>query len=295
MPGALKSVRTPRLQIGYEERGDPDAPPIVLAHGFPDDAREWDRVVEPLMANGYWTLAPYTRGYGATRFLDKNAPRSGQFAALAQDIIDFADALGLGRFTLVGHDWGARASYVVAALWPERLKGLVVCPTGYGTGRPEQQMSVAQVQAYWYQWFFCTDRGPAALESDRGAFCRALWKIWSPSWNFEEREFEATAESFDNPDFVPVVIHSYRYRWGHASPDPRYADLEAHMAGLPPISVPTTLLHGAEDGASLPESSENKEKHFSSVYKRIVVPGAGHFVPREKPEPVIEAILERAA
>ncbi|MYA95948.1 MAG: alpha/beta hydrolase, partial [Nitrospinae bacterium] len=155
MPGALKSITTPALEIGYLEAGDEAAPPVVLVHGFPDDAKTWDRVVPILNDAGLRTLCPYVRGYGPTRFLDPATLRSAQYTALAADITAFADALELERFALVGHDWGARASYCVAAMRPRRLNALIVSPAGYGTGRPAQRMSVDQVRAYWYQWFFC--------------------------------------------------------------------------------------------------------------------------------------------
>ena len=242
MAGALKSLKTPALEIGYLEAGDETAPPVILVHGFPDDARTWDRVVPILNDSGLRTLCPYVRGYGPTRFLDPATPRSAQYTAIAADILAFADALGIEQFTLVGHDWGARASYSIAAMYPKRLNALIVSPAGYGTGRPQQRMSVDQVRAYWYQWFFCTERGRDALGADAAGFCRELWRTWSPGWSFSDAEFEATAQSFDNPDFVDIVMHSYRYRWGYEKPDPKYDDAESFMRGLPAISTPTILL-----------------------------------------------------
>lgn len=289
-----KSVQTSYLEIAYEERGDPHAPPIILVHGFPDDVRTWDGVVDALVNAGYRTLAPYLRGFGMTRFLDKNMQRSGQLAALGHDIIEFVDSMNIDRFILVGHDWGARAGYVIASLIPERVSALVVLSVGYGTNNPQQHISFAQAQAYWYQWYFHIERGRATLEQDRRGFCRYLWKIWSPTWRFDDKAFETTAQSFDNPDFVEIVIHSYRHRWGNAPGDPHYNDIEKHLANVSSIAVPTTMLHGADDGATLPESSAGKERHFTHTYTRHILPGVGHFVQREKPDAAINAILERA-
>jgi pimeloyl-ACP methyl ester carboxylesterase len=290
----LKQVRTPQLEIAYEERGDPDALPIVLLHGFPDDVRTWDAVVEGLVAAGYRTLAPYLRGYGPTRFLDSGTARTGQLAALGQDLLDFVDAADVNRFVLVGHDWGARAAYIVASLWPERVRALIALAVGYGTNDPKQTLALAQARAYWYQWYFCTERGRMALAADRRGMCRVLWQLWSPLWEFDEATFQRTAASFDNPDFVDVAIHSYRHRWGEALGDPRYDELEARLAVPIPIQVPTTALMGDEDGATLPETSAGKEHFFTNDYRREVLPGIGHFIQREDPQVVLQAILERA-
>lgn len=288
-----KRVRTSCLEIAYEDRGGPRGRPIILVHGFPDDIRTWDGGLGRLLDAGYRTLTPYVRGFGPTRFLEKTTFRSGQLAALGQDLIEFADAVGIDRFMLVGHDWGARAAYVVAALWPERLHGLVAVSVGYGTSRPQDRISYAQARAYWYQWYFGLERGRAALEDDRRTLCRWLWETWSPGWHFDDKMFETTAQSFDNPDFVEISIHSYRHRWGNAPGDPRYDWIEARMANLPPIDVPTTVIHGANDGATSAETSAGKERHFTRSYVRQVIAGVGHFVQRERPNAVIDAVLKR--
>lgn len=290
----LKQIQTSLLEIAYEERGEENAVSIIFAHGFPDDVRTWDKVVEPLVAEGFRTLAPYTRGYGKTSFLD-DAMRSGEYVALAQDIIEFADALGLDKFIFVGHDWGAAAGYLTAILYPERVQSLVALAAGYGMGLPgyaHKPVPLDQIRAYWYQWHFNLEKGRITLASERRKFCRELWKIWSPSWNFDSTTFDETAKSFDNPDFVDVVIHSYRRRWDNASSDSRYKELEAKLVGEPKISVPTITIVGAEDGATLAESSEGKEQFFTGGYERRVLNGIGHFIQREKPEAVIEAVEE---
>jgi len=293
MRDMTKHVRTSCLEVAYEDRGSPQAEPVILVHGFPDDVRTWDAVVAPLVDAGYRTLTPFLRGFGPTRFLEKTAFRSGQLAALGQDLIEFADALGIERFMLVGHDWGARAAYIAAALWPERVRGLVTLSVGYGTSTPKDMISYDQARAYWYQWYFGLERGRVALEQDRRGLCRWLWNTWSPDWHFDDATFETTARSFDNPDFVEVSIHSYRHRWGHAPGDHRYDEIEARMSGLPRIGVGTTVVHGANDGATFPETSAGKERHFTGPYDRQVIDGVGHFVQRERPGAVVEAVLAR--
>ena len=292
MENTTKTVQTPLLEIAYLEQGPADGRPIVLLHGWPDDARTWDAVVGPLAQAGWRTLAPYGRGFGPTRFRDAHTRRSGQITALAQDARDFADALGLNEFTLVGHDWGGRAAYQFAANWPERLEHLITLSVPYGGG-PSQPMPPAQRRAYWYQWFFATEQARHALESkdDRDALCRFLWETWMPPQNFQEEWFTQAARSWDNPDWVAVTLHSYRHRWGLALPDPRYDALEAAQLLTPPITVPTALLHGAEDGATLPAGTEGKEALFAAEYRREVLPGVGHFPQRERPEAVVRAII----
>jgi pimeloyl-ACP methyl ester carboxylesterase len=291
MPAVLKHARTPRLEVAYEEQGDSTGRPAVLVHGFPDDVRTWDAVTHDLVRAGYRTLAPYVRGYGRTRFLHDASPRSGQVAALAQDVVEFADALRLDRFVLVGHDWGARAGYAVAAAWPERLHALVVLAVGYDPPVSLRAPAVAQAHAFWYQWYFHVNQGRAALERERRELCRRLWASWSPGWRFDDAAFGATAVSFDNPDFVDVVIHYYRHRWGNAPGDPRYDALHARLQGLPAITVPTALLCGADDGVSLPEASQGREPHFAAPYARRVLRGVGHFIQREQPRAVVDAVM----
>jgi len=235
-----RSVRTPILEIGYVERGAPDAPPVVLVHGFPDGAGSWDAVAGALAAAGHRTLAPYLRGFGPTRFLSADTARSGQLAAFARDLVEFADALGLDRFVLVGHDWGATAAQAVAALHPERVERLVsflgYSVTWDAAGGPP---SYAQLHALWYQFVLNSGLGEAILWADRRGFCRYLWETWSPTWRFSEGEFEAAAASFDNPDFAEIVLHAYRYGSPFGAPgnevrgDSVYADWEERLASGP--------------------------------------------------------------
>jgi pimeloyl-ACP methyl ester carboxylesterase len=287
------TVRTPTLEIGYDTHGDSAAFPIVLLHGFPDDARAWDTVAPPLAAAGYRVLVPYLRGYGPTNFLDPAAPRMAQQAAIAQDLLDFMDALGLERAGLAGYDWGGRAACITAIMAPERVQALVTIG-GYNVQNtlalPHPALAEEE-RAHWYQWYFNTERGRVGLEQHRRAICRLLWREWSPNWRFDDATFDRTAPSFDNLDFVPVVIHSYRHRHGNAPSDPRFEQVERHLATRPPITVPTIVLHGAEDTVSPPHRSEGHMALFPAGTARHVVAGAGHFMPREQPRAVVEALL----
>ncbi|MGQ4808770.1 2-succinyl-6-hydroxy-2,4-cyclohexadiene-1-carboxylate synthase [Candidatus Entotheonellaceae bacterium PAL068K] len=292
MPTGL-SVRTPTLEIGYETHGNASGFPIVLLHGFPDDARAWDAVAPPLAAAGHRVLAPYLRGYGPTRFVNATEPRLAQQAAIAQDLLDFMDTLGLECVGLAGYDWGGRAACITAILAPERVQGLVTIG-GYNvqdTLASPRPASAVQERAHWYQWYFNTERGRVGLEQNRRDICRLLWQEWSPSWRFDDATFERTAASFDNPDFVPVVIHSYRHRHGNAPGDPRFDAIERHLAARPRVTVPTVVLHGAEDTVSPPSHSESHLSLFPAATARHVVPGAGHFMPREQPGAVVNALL----
>ena len=288
------SLETDVLRIAYERRGPADAPVVLLLHGFPDDVRTWDKVVEPLLAAGYQTLVPSMRGCGGSVFLNPDTPRSGQVTAQAQDAIDLLDHLGIDKVILVGHDWGAHVAYLVAALWPERVEKLVTASVGYATGiMPGDEIPIAQIHAYWYQWFFHSERGHEALKNNRREFCRYIWHLWSPTMAFTEAEFARTAAAWDNPDWVDVILHAYCVRWGAAPSDPRYDALEKQLTPQPKISVPTTLLHGELDGADLAASSEGKEAYFTGPYQRQVLPGVGHYLPREAPEVIVRAVLNR--
>jgi pimeloyl-ACP methyl ester carboxylesterase len=290
----MKTVHTPTLEIAYEESGPADGPPVVLLHGFPDDVRAYDGVAPPLAAAGWRVLVPYLRGYGPTRFLDPRTPRSGQQAALGCDLKDFLDALGLERASLAGYDWGGRAACIVAALWPERVAALVSIG-GYNIqniARSSEPAAPDREHRLWYQWYFHGERGRAGLAANRRPLCRLLWELWSPNWRFDDATYERTAASFDNPDFVDIVIQSYRHRYGLAPGDPALQPIEDRLAAQPPIIVPTIVLHGACDGVSLPDSSEAHARFFTGPYQRRVVPVAGHFLPHEAPAAVVEALLE---
>jgi len=293
----VASVRTPTLEIGYEERGSPTGPPVILLHGFPDDVRTWDGATGPLAAQGCRVLVPYLRGYGPTRFLDPAAPRMAQQAAIGQDLVDFMDALGLERASLAGYDWGGRAACIAAILAPARVRALVTIG-GYNvqnTLAPPRPAAAADERAYWYQWYFNTERGRLGLEKNRREICRLLWREWSPGWRFDDATFERTAVAFDNPDFVPVVIHSYRHRHGNAPGDPRFDPIERRLAERPRIEVPSLILHGRDDGVDPPRKSERHPALFPDGTERRVGPDAGHFLPREQPGAVVDALLSLLA
>jgi pimeloyl-ACP methyl ester carboxylesterase len=290
----FRTVRTAALEIGYEESGPNDGPSVILLHGWPSDPRDWDGVAPALAAEGCHVLAPWLRGYGPTRFLHRDTPRSGQQAALGADLRDFMRALGIEDAFLAGYDWGGRAACVAAALWPERVRGLVSIG-GYNiqniamSGHPAV---AAQEHRMWYQWYFQTERGRAGLEANRRDLARLLWRLWSPNWHFDDTTLEATAASFDSPDFVAVTIQSYRHRHGNAAGDPALEPIEQRLAAQPAISVPTIVLHGAADGVSPPAQSEHRPHQFAGRYDRRVIPFAGHFLSRETHDAVVRALRD---
>lgn len=281
------------LEVAYEQHGPPGGAPVILLHGFPYDIHAYDDVAPLLAAAGQRVIVPYLRGYGPTRFLNDSTPRSGQQAALAADLLALMDALAIPRAVLAGYDWGGRAACIVAALWPDRVTGLV---TGCGYNIQDISGSVRpaapeQEHRHWYQYYFHTERGRAGLAANPGDVCRLLWRLWSPHWAFDDATFDRSAAVFDNPDFVDVVIHSYRHRFGYAAGDPAYDGIEARLAAQPAIAAPAVCLHGEGDGVSPPESSAPHTRHFTGPYRRILVPRAGHNLPQEAPAIWAEAVL----
>jgi pimeloyl-ACP methyl ester carboxylesterase len=290
------SVPTPSLTIAYEDNGGAQGFPIILLHGFPDDVRAWDEVVPPLTKAGYRVIVPYLRGYGPTRFRDATTPRMAEQAAIGQDVIDLADALRLPRFAVAGYDWGGRAAAIAAALHADRVRAAVLIGgyTVQNTIAPSPPASPEAEQRAWYQWYFNTERGRAGLQANRRALCRFLWQSWSPGWHFTDDTFNRTAASFDNPDFVDVVIHSYRHRIGNAPGEARLMATEQQLANRPKIQAPSITLYGSDDGIARPslESPPAERAAFTTLVARRVVDGVGHFMPREKPEAVSSALLE---
>src|SRR5712692_1033989 len=290
-----RTIQTPVLTVGFEESGKRQGFPIILLHGFPDDVRAWDEVAATLANAGHRVLVPYLRGYGRTRFRDAAAPRMAEQAAIGQDVIDFADALGLPRFAVGGYDWGGRAACIAAALHRDRVRAAVLIG-GYSiqnTLAPGRPAAAATERALWYKLYFNTERGREGLEANRRGICRLLWETWSPTWHFTVDTFNKTAMSFDNPDFVDVVIHSYRHRNLNAPGDPRFAAMERQLAERPKIEVPSIVLYGADDGIGRPPTDTPAERaSFTARVARRVVAGAGHFLPRANPGVVSSAMLE---
>jgi pimeloyl-ACP methyl ester carboxylesterase len=289
----LAQIRTPELDIGYEYSGPVGGIPVVLLHGFPYDVRAFDGVVPLVNAGGFRTIVPYLRGYGPTRFLSPDTQRSGEQAAIGQDLLELLDALKIQRAVLAGFDWGGRAACVVSALWPERVHGLVSC-TGYqiqDIANAHKPTDPEQERRFWYQYYFHTERGRNGLSEERAELGKLLWKLWSPAWSFDDATYARTAASFDNPDFVDVVIHSYRHRAGNAAGDPRYADVEARLAKLPKIGVPTIVIHGAADDVNPVANSVGHQRFFTGSYERRIFDNAGHNPPQEAPQAFADAVL----
>jgi pimeloyl-ACP methyl ester carboxylesterase len=289
----LKRVEAGHLSVAYEDSGNADGVPVILLHGFPYDIRAYDEVTPLLVSAHCRVIVPYLRGYGQTKFLSSDTLRSGQQAVLAHDLLALMDALSISRAVLGGYDWGGRAACIVAALWPQRVRGLV-SGTGYniqdiaGSSKPTAPESEFR---YWYQYYFHSERGRAGLELNRHGLCKLLWKLWSPNWRFDDMTYERTAASFQNADFVSVVIHSYRHRFGLMPGDPEAEDTERRLAGQPTVTVPTIALDGGVDGVTPPGSSEHDTRHFTGKFERRVIPLVGHNLPQEAPEEFAQAVL----
>jgi len=298
-PLAVSTVRTSILDIGYHESGDAAGFPVILLHGFPDDAHAYDGVAPLLARAGYRAFAVYLRGYGPTRFLDPAVARTAQQAAIGQDVIDFADALKLPRFALAGFDWGGRAACVASALHPDRVRAAVLIG-GYtiqNTVTPARAGAPEAVRRLWYQWYFNTAAGRAGLEQNRRGLCQLMWREWSPTWRFDEATFNLTAASFDNPDFVDCVIHSYRHRNFNAPGELRFVETEQQLAKRPAIRVPTIAMHGGDDAFGRQDAAISAAERavLPMIIDKRIVEGAGHFVPHEKPEAVAAALLDLLA
>jgi pimeloyl-ACP methyl ester carboxylesterase len=291
-----KFINAGVLEIAYLESGPSDGHPVVLLHGFPYDARAFDEVARRLAEKNRRVIVPYLRGYGPTRFLDAATPRVGQQAALGTDLLAFLDALAIPSATLAGFDWGGRAACVVAALYPERVRGLI---SSGGPGYNIQNLTeflksrpAKWERDHWFYYYMNSQRGMGAFSSDPAGFCRYLWSNFSPTWRFDDASFEQTSASFNNPDFVTVALHSYRYRIGEVAGDPALELLERRLAAAPAIRAPTIVLQGADEGVDPPEPAETIRPHFTNLRRIGVLAGVGHNAPQEAPERFADAVLE---
>jgi len=287
-----KFIDTSLLRVGYQEWNPSAKRTMVLMHGWPDSPRCWAAMVPTLVDAGFHVIAPALRGFNPTTFLRADTPRTGQLASLGRDLIEFVQALKLERPILVGHDWGARAVANACGLQPGIASHLVMLAVGYGTNNPSQSLSLEQAHNYWYHWYMATPRGEQTVRQDGRAFSRKMWDLWAPAGWYAPEEFEATADAFDNPDWAPIVLHSYRHRWGHAPGDPAYDKDDQALNPPPVLAVPTLVLHGAVDTVNAPVGSANKEHLFTGPYQRTLLDGVGHFPQREAPQQVAQALLD---
>jgi len=291
--GALKQIDAGDLNVGYAEAGSASGTPVVLLHGWPYSIDSFVEVAPLLAAKGYRVIVPFLRGYGSTRFLSSETFRNGQPAALASDIVAMMDALKIEKAVLAGFDWGARTANIVAALWPERCKAMVSV-SGYLIGSQAAGRVPLPPQAelqWWYQFYFATDRGRAGYEKYRREFAKLIWQLASPKWNFDTATFDRSADSFDNPDHVQIVIHNYRWRLGIADGEAKYDDLEKRLAAGPVISVPTITMEGDANGAPHPDASSYAKKFSGKYSHRTIGGGIGHNLPQEAPKAFAEAIV----
>lgn len=292
--GPLKQIKAGVLNVGYAETGPANGPVVFLLHGWPYDIHSFVDVAPMLASAGYRVTIPYLRGYGTTGFLSSETPRNGQPSALAVDAIAFMDALGISKAIVGGFDWGGRTAGIMAALWPERVKALVAV-SGYLIGSQEagkMPLPPAAELQWWYQFYFATERGRSGYDKYRREFSKLIWKITSPKWNFDDATFERSAQAFDNPDHVSIVIHNYRWRLGLAEGEPKFDELEKRLAAFPIIGVPTITLQGDADGAPHPDPSAYAKKFTGKYEHRHVTGGIGHNLPQEDPAAFAQAVVD---
>ncbi|SAK69640.1 alpha/beta hydrolase [Caballeronia arationis] len=293
---AIRQVNAGTLDIGYAEAGPSNGPVVILLHGWPYDIYSFADVTPLLAAAGYRVIVPYLRGYGSTRFLSADTPRNGQQAVVAVDIIALMDALKIDKAVLGAFDWGARTANIMAALWPERCKAMVSV-SGYLIGSQQANKAPLPPQAelaWWYQFYFATERGRAGYEANRHDFNKLIWRLASPKWNFDDATYDRSAESFNNPDHVAVVIHNYRWRLGLVEGEPQYDALEQRLAMAPTISVPTITMEGDANGAPHPDPAVYAKKFAGKYLHRTIGGGIGHNLPQEAPKAFADAVVDAA-
>ena len=287
----MLAIKTSVLEISFLDEGPRQGPVVFLLHGWPDDIRAW-AVVGPLLNTaGFRTIIPYLRGFGLTRFLSKDTVRDGRGFALAQDVIDLADALGVRNFFVAGHDWGARAAYLLAALFPSRVDKIATMSLAFQPRGEFPIPSFPQARLFWYQWFMCTDGGAAAVRRDPAGFSRIQWDTWSPEGWYEEEDFVETAASFMNPDWASVTLSGYRSRFVPEPVDHRYDELQHRMSGIAQLKTPTLTISGGADRCDTPSSFEEMDHSFTGRYELMTLEYVGHFPTREAPEAVGRALV----
>ena len=290
----LKQVDAGTLNVGYAEAGPPNGPPTILLHGWPYDIHSFVDVAPLLASAGYRVIVPYVRGYGTTRFLSTETIRNGQQAVVAVDVIALMDALKIDKAILAGFDWGARSANIVAALWPERCKAMVSV-SGYLIGSQEANKTPLPPKAelaWWYQFYFATERGRAGYDKYRHDFSKLIWQLASPQWNFDDATFDRSAASFNNPDHVAIVIHNYRWRLGLAEGEPKYDALEKRLATAPVIGAPTITLEGDANGAPHADAAAYAPKFSGKYEHRLIKGGVGHNLPQEAPQAFAQAVVD---
>ncbi|WP_208644803.1 alpha/beta fold hydrolase [Mucilaginibacter kameinonensis] len=290
----IKQVKAGLLNVGYIEAGPASGEAVILLHGWPYDISSYNEVTNILAAKGYHVLVPYLRGYGTTTFLSASTKRNGQQAAVAEDILAFMDALKIKKAILGGYDWGARTADIIAAIWPERVKGLVSV-SGYLIGSQASNKAPLPPKAefaWWYQFYFATERGAAGYAANTAAFNKLIWQLASPKWNFSDSTYEQAAQAFNNPDHVKVVIDNYRWRLGLTQGEPKYDALEKKLAAAPAIGVPTVTLEGDANGAPHPDPSQYANKFKGKYVHHTINGGIGHDLPQEAPQAFADAIVE---
>ncbi|WP_443947074.1 alpha/beta fold hydrolase [Pedobacter sp. AW1-32] len=294
--GDLKHIHAGLLDVGYAEVGPADGEPVILLHGWPYDISSYQEVSGILAAKGYRVLVPYLRGYGSTRFLSASTPRNGQQSVVALDIIAFMDALKIKKAILGGYDWGARTADIIAALYPQRVKGLVSV-SGYLIGSQAGNKAPLPPKAelvWWYQFYFATERGAAGYAANTSDFNKLIWQLASPKWNFSDATYEQSAKGFINPDHAAVVIDNYRWRLGLTKGEAKYDELEKKLALAPSITIPTVTLEGDANGAPHPDASQYAGKFTGKYVHHNITGGVGHNLPQEAPQAFADAIVEVA-
>jgi pimeloyl-ACP methyl ester carboxylesterase len=291
---SLNQINAGVLNVGYAEAGSADGPAVILLHGWPYDIYSFVEVAPLLASAGYRVIVPYVRGYGTTRFLSSDTFRNGQQAAVAVDVTALMDALKIQKAVLAGFDWGARTANVIAALWPQRCKALVSV-SGYLIGSQDANKNPLPPEAelaWWYQYYFATERGRVGYDKYRREFAKLIWQTASPKWNFDDATFERSAASLDNPDQVAIVVHNYRWRLGLSAGEPQYDELEKRLAEGPNIAVPTITLEGDTNGAPHPDENSYRKKFSGKYAHRLIAGGVGHNLPQEAPQAFFQAIVD---